>query len=712
MKPQARLQTNLIGILTILLCSFATTVFAGVTFSDGSTSKTFPTVTLKKKTFKIFRKKYTRKWTMDSYARISESNAGTVVSGRTQVKSTFHLIGFTGGAFVDVKDSKGNLIYRISCRTGNEATGLENGHDVGWGVNPRKTRVLSWEVIIPPEIALVGSTVDIYQRRTKKKVDWAKVKAKFSKIANNLAKAIKEFFESNGDEVIILAVKYGPQIIEMNEAAEAGTLELTDVLELMNNILADAKEYEIISSAKAQYVVNIISAVNQIVINGSDGWEAENQEMLMALIEDITTAVGEKNIDDATLVNIVDNFEAFLSNKAGLIPANLEPIETILVNTKALVEDKLNSQQLAIFSTVIEFVNELNNFDDEPLLQQEKLDCIFAAARSIINIRSQALAGTLTADYVNEQLNSFLDMNYAVLGLNDTQNAAIQTIVDSIVNIVNNSTEGFLPANQEQIVNLIIQIEQIAAAGSVDYDQINSLIDDLETLCSDKSGFAPSSFVDIENILISVQTLIEPKLNDDSKVIEVLASAISIINSINNLGDVPVVDNMSVIFNGVRLGVDLLEQAQNGSITPEYAESQINEWYTELEPVLKEMYPDKADQIDAVKAIIDNTFAIMKSGDEGWTFEHWEAIVSIVKVGLESIQNDNIFEIADTVLNLKADLEVILGDKSGFVVENATYIQSIIENLDVLCANNEKIHEALSSLIELLEEYNSYAEAA
>jgi hypothetical protein len=125
------------GIFVFLL---ATTTFAGVVFSDGSTSRTFPTVTLKKKTFKFFRKRYERKWTMDTYARITDTSGGTKVSGRTQVKSTFHLIGFTGGVFVDVKDNSGNLIYRISGRTGCEATGYENGHDVGWGVNPRRSK--------------------------------------------------------------------------------------------------------------------------------------------------------------------------------------------------------------------------------------------------------------------------------------------------------------------------------------------------------------------------------------------------------------------------------------------------------------------------------------------------------------------------------------------------------------------------------------------
>ena len=705
-----RTKNILLIALTIILTitCINTNIFAGVVFSNGSTSRTFPTVTLKKKTYKFFRKRWTRRWTMDTYARLTETSNGTKVYGRTQVKSTFHLIGFTGGVFVDVKDSKGNLIYRISGKTGREATGYENGHDVGWGVNPRRSRVKSWEVIIPPEICLVGKTVDIYQRRTKKKVDWNKVKAKFSQIAKNLGKAIKEFFDSNGDEVVLLAVKYGPQIIEMNDAAKAGTLQLNEVLALMNNILVDARDYGMISSSKAQNAVNIITAVNEIVINGKDGWAPKNQEMIVALIQDITLAIGEKSINDATLIRIVDNFEAFLNDKSGLVGANLQPIEVILVNTKELIEDKLNTQQVATFNTVIDFVSKINDYGQDPLIQQEKLNCIFAAARTIIDIRSKAIAGTLTADDINEKMAVFLDVNYLVLGLTNAQNEAVQNIIDSIVNIINNSTDGLLPANQVKIVNLIIKIEQIAAVKPLNYNLLNSLIDDLEGLCNDKGGFAPSSLIDVEVILVNMQILAAPKLPENSKVNEIFTAAITVVSTVNNWGEVPVANNLSVIFNGVRLGIDLLEQTQNKTITPEYAETQLNSWYSELEPVLKEIYPNKADQIDAVKSIIDNTFTIIKNGQEGWDFDHWNAVADIVVAGLEVVQNENQFENLIAVLKLKADFEVLLEDKGGFVVDNGEYIEEIIIGLNVLCEGNENIHNALSSLIEYLENYNSW----
>ena len=692
------------GIFALLLAS---TTFAGVVFSDGSTSKTFPTVTLKKKTFKFFRKRYERKWTMDTYARITETSNGTKVNGRTQVKSTFHLIGFTGGVFVDVKDSKGNLIYRISARNGCEATGYENGHDVGWGVNPKRSRVKSWEVMIPPEISLIGKTVDIYQIRTKKKVDWNKVKAKFNQIAKNLGKAIKNFFDSNGDEVVLLAVKYGPQVIEMNDAAKAGTLQLNEVLALMNNILVDARDYGIISSSKAQNAVNIITAVNEIVINGKDGWAPKNQEMIVALVLDITAAIGEKSIDDATLIRIVDNFEAFLNDKGGLVGSNLQPIEAILVNTKELFEDKLNAQQIALFTTVIDFVSEINDYGQEPLLQQEKLNCIFAVVRTIIDIRSKAASGTLTADYINETMTVFLDVNYLVLGLTETQNEAVQNIIDSTVNIINNSADGLIPENQGKIVSLIIKIEQIASAKPLNYNLLNSLIDDLEELCSDKGGFVPSSLLDVEVILVNMQALAAPKLPENSKVNEIFTSAITVVSTVNNWGEVPVANNLSVIFNGVRLGIDLLEQAQNKTITAEYAETQLNSLYSEMEPVLKEIYPDKIIQIDAVKSIIDNTFTIIKNGQEGWDFDHWNAVADIVVAGFEVVQNENQFENMIALLKLKADFEVLLEDKGGFVVDNGEYIQQIIIELNVLCAGNEDIHNALSSLIAYLENYNS-----
>ena len=140
-KNNRRIMNVTAAIFAFLLAS---TTFAGIVFSNGSTSRTFPTVTLKKKTFKFFRKRYERKWTMNTYARLTETAIGTKVDGRTEVKSTFRLIGFTGGVFVDVKDGKGNLIYRMSGRTGYEASGYENGHYVGWGVNPRRSRVKSW----------------------------------------------------------------------------------------------------------------------------------------------------------------------------------------------------------------------------------------------------------------------------------------------------------------------------------------------------------------------------------------------------------------------------------------------------------------------------------------------------------------------------------------------------------------------------------------
>ena len=699
---------RIINTTAIIFAFFlVTTTFGGVVFSDGSTSRTLPTVTLKKKTFKFFRKRYTRTWTMDTYVRITDTSYGTKVNGRTQVKSTFYLIGFTGGVFIDIKDNKGNLIYRTSAKNGQETTGYENGHDVGWGVNPRKSRVLSWEVIIPPDISLIGKTVDIYQIRTKKKVDWNKVKAKFSQIAKNLGEAIKNFFDSNGDEVILLTIKYGPQIIKMNDAAKAGTLQLSEVLMLMNNILVDAQDYGIISSSKAQNVVNIITAVNEIVINGKNGWAPKNQEMLVALVEDITVAIGNKSVTDATLIRIIDNFEDFLNDKSGLVGANLQPIEVILVNTKELIGDKLNAKQIELFTTVVDFISKINDYGQEPLLQQEKLNCIFAVARTIIDIRSKALAGTLTADYINEEMTSFLDVNYFVLGLSEAQNDAVQIIIDSIVNIINNSTSGLLPKNQEQIVSLILKVEQVATVKPLNYSLLNSLINELEELCNDKGEFAPSSLIDIEMILVNIQILAAPKLPENSKVNEIFTTAIIVVSTINNWEEVPVINNLSVIFNGMRLGVDLLEQAHNETITVEYAETQINSWYIELEPVLKEIYPSKTEQIDAIKSIIDNTFAIIKSGDEGWDFDHWTSVVDIFRAGMEIIQNKNQFENLIAIFKLKADFEVLLDDKVGFVVENGEYIENIVEALHVLCEDNENIQNALSSLITYLEEYNS-----
>jgi hypothetical protein len=493
----------------------------------------------------------------------------------------------------------------------------------------------------------------------------------------------------------------------MNDAAKAGTLQLNEVLALMNAILADARDYGMISSTKVENVASIISAVNEIVINGNDGWAPKNQEMLVALVKDITVAIGEKSVTDDTLVRIVDNFEAFLNDKSGLTGANLQPIETILVNTKELIEDKLNTQQIATFNTVINFVSEINDYGQAPLIQQEKLNCIFAVARAIVDIRSKAVAGTLTADYINENLTAFLDVNYLVLGLTDAQNEAVQNIVDSTVNIINNSADGLLPENQQKIVNLIIKIEEIVAVKPLNYNLINSLIDDLEDLCNDKGEFAPSSLLDVEVILTNTQTLVAPKLEEDSKVNEVFTTAITVINTINNWGEVPVANNLSVIFKGVRLGIDLLEQAHSKTITPEYAENQFNEWYNELEPILKEIYPNKVEQIGSVKSIIDNTFAIIKDGNEGWTFEHWNTIVDILKAGFEVVQNDNLLESFSNLFDLKADFEVLLEDKAGFVISNGEYIENIIEGLSVLCANNENIHNALSSLITYLENYNS-----
>jgi len=707
-KHKRFLKTLTAGISVLILCTSSVTAFAGITFSDGSVSKTFPTVTLKKKIIKFFRRRYNRAWTLDSYARISETQQGVKVNGRTTVKSTFHLIGFTGGVFVDVKDKNGNLIYRVSARTNEEASGYENGKYVGWGVNPRRSRVKSWQIIIPPEISLLGKTVELYQIRTKKKIDWNRAKAKFVKIAKNLGNAIKDFFNNHGDDVILLAVKYGPAINEMNNAAKAGTLQFSEVRDVMNSIIADAGNYGMISSEKTQNLINIINAVNAIIINGKDGWAPKNQEMIVALIQDITVAISEKTIDDITLTRIVNNFEAFLNDKSGLVGANLQPIEIILINTKALINSKLNTQQMAIFDRVIDCVSKINGYGQDPLLQQEKLDCIFTATRAIIDIRSKALKGNLTVDFIHEKMIAFLDVNYLVLGLNESQNNAINSIVGSTVNIINNNKDGLLPENQKQIVNLIISIEHIAASKPLNYDLINALINDLEELCNDTSEFIPSSLLDVEIILANIHILISPKLADASKVDEIFTTAISIVNSANNLSEVPIANNLGVIFNGLRLAVNLLEEAQNKSITGEYAEVQFNNWYNELEPVLNEAYPNKTEQISAVKLIIDNAFVIIINGNEGWDIDHWNAIIDIIKVGLDVIQNENQIASMFTFFKLKTDFEILLEDKGGFVAENGEYIENIIVGLNVLCENNEEIDDALSALIKYLEEYNSW----
>ena len=693
------------GILVLLLASSG---FAEIVFSDGSLSKTFPTVTLKKKTIKFFRKRYERKWTMDTYARLTATSVGTKVNGRTTIKSSFHLLGFTGGVFLDVKDSRGNLIYRLSARTNKEASGYENGKDVGWGVNPNRSRVKSWEVIIPPEISLIGKTLDIYQIRTKKKLDWNKAKTKFNEIAKNLGKAIKDFFDNHGDDAIILAVKYGPKINEMNEAAKAGNLHFSEVCNVMSSILADAKTYGIVQSAKAENLINIIGAVQEIVLNGKEGWAPKNQKMIVALIQDIVIAVNEKNIDDTTLNRIVNNFEAFLNDKSGLVGKNLQPIEVVLINTRDLFKEKLDAQQLEIFNTVIGFVSKINDYEQSPLLQQKKLNCIFAAARAVIDIRSKAINGTLTPDLIHKKLVAFLDVNYLVLGLTLAQNDAIENIIGATVNIVNNSGDGFLPKNQQELVNLIISVERIAASKPLNYDLINIFINDLEKLCSNKGGFAPSSLLDVEIILTNTHALIDPKLKEDSKVKEVFITTIEIVSSINSWGETPVANNTGLIFNGLRLAVDLLEQAVNKTITPEYAEIQINNWYIELEPILKEVYPDKTDQIDAIKEIIDNTFAIIKNGQEGWNFAHWNAIVGIVKAGFEAVQNENQFVVMYTLIELKNDFEILLEDNGSFVVSNGQYIENIIEGFNVLFADNSKVNDTLNKLINYLKDYNSW----
>ena len=222
----------------------------------------------------------------------------------------------------------------------------------------------------------------------------------------------------------------------------------------------------------------------------------------------------------------------------------------------------------------------------------------------------KAQAGTLTYDDVENYINNSLAWAEAQNLITHAKSRNITNIMAAISEIIANEGNGFKPANHDELVNIAFNITSIISSKNFNPASLNSLIDSIEEVCQDKSGFVPANLAQVETILVNLEGLIGDNLSD--KQAEVYENIVSVIAAINDWNEVALSEHQTAIFNGMRLVVDLYEEIHDGTITATQAEVLLNTWLDELAVVINAEIPQQAAAFNNFRTnVLANIFNVL-----------------------------------------------------------------------------------------------------
>ena len=188
----------------------------------------------------------------------------------------------------------------------------------------------------------------------------------------------------------------------------------------------------------------------------------------------------------------------------------------------------------------------------------------------------------------------------------------VTNIMAAIHQMINNSVAGLQPENHTALVAVAFNITSIISDKTINPQALRSLIDQIETICQDKSGFVPANLQSVEIILVNLKGLIGDHMSIKQE--EIYENIVGVIATVNDWNQIALSKHQGVIFDGMRLIVDLYEKIHNKTITVEQAETLINTWLDEVGIIVYSEMPQHSDAFNNFRnTILDNIFRLLNT---------------------------------------------------------------------------------------------------
>ena len=367
---------------------------------------------------------YGKDWVMKSAVTSHgvNHNGEYVLNGYSKLVSKSWTTGFTGATFLNIKDKSGFEMYLASVKTMSPIATVnvssDQAEEVSWGVNPGKLKVyiagykykkfLWWKVKVP----IIKTKV----KSKKRTINWS-VKIPTYILTRDItielvnvhtpSQRVLAALQQAGEEVTSFVLANGIQTKELYEKAQNKELTYADFENYINGVLAWAEIRTLIDPAKSQNVTNIMSAIHQIINNSVEGLQPQNHENLVAIAFSITSVISDKQVNPYALKSLINQIEELCQDKSGFVPANLQPVEEILVNLKGLIGEHLSGKQEEIYDNIVNVISTINNWNDIALSEHQGV--IFNGMRLIVDLYEKIQNKTITAADAEVLLNTWLD---------------------------------------------------------------------------------------------------------------------------------------------------------------------------------------------------------------------------------------------------------------------------------------------------------------
>jgi hypothetical protein len=188
----------------------------------------------------------------------------------------------------------------------------------------------------------------------------------------------------------------------------------------------------------------------------------------------------------------------------------------------------------------------------------------------------------------------------------------VTNIMTAIHQMINNSVGGLQPENHDALVAIAFNLTSIISDKTVNPQALRSLINQIETVCQDKSGFVPANLQSVEDILVNLKGLIGDHLSDKQE--QVYDNIVGVIATINDWNQIALSEHQSVIFDGMRLIVDLYEKIHNKTITVTQAEAMISTWLDEVGVVVYAEMPQHTAAFNNFRSVVlANMFKLLSA---------------------------------------------------------------------------------------------------
>ncbi|MCF7790679.1 MAG: hypothetical protein K9L78_05225 [Victivallales bacterium] len=224
----------------------------------------------------------------------------------------------------------------------------------------------------------------------------------------------------------------------------------------------------------------------------------------------------------------------------------------------------------------------------------------------------KAQNGELTYTDVENYINGVLAWAETQELIDSAKSQNVTNIMAAIHQMINNSPEGLQPENHDALVAIAFNITSIISDQQANPQTLRSLINQIEEICQDKSGFVPENLQSVEIILVNLKGLIGEHLSDKQE--GIYDNITETIATVNDWNEAALSEHQEIIFNGMRLIIDLYEKIHNRTITVEEAEILINNWLDEVETLVYTEMPQHSSQFNYFREVIlNNIFNLLVS---------------------------------------------------------------------------------------------------